>query len=419
MMKKIFTAILIALVFVTGASAMDFNDIAGLTQSGERVRLGIMKFTSKTYGVPDSMAAGISDFFARMLFKADDIMLVERERLDDIMNELRLGMSGLIDPKSAAQVGKLAGADYMLLGAITNLGYGSSGASLPGFGVPFLGGVGVNTQKVRADLDVRVVKVETGEIVHAEAASGEASKSDTGLSAYGVSLRNSEFGGIEGTAILHATAKLAPGIQKALTGRDTLTSILANELKKSGKKAAKTSNSNTTKNTSTRPKKKVKKEIEADEPQQNAENNAVAVEPSHESNTPEPENEIKVSEQPQISSNSSMVSAANFENHSTDPAKVIATYDLSSGEKNTLRVRHLNLRQYGKKKKAYDEFVKLYEEFNRDYLAAYKAGEVAGALRDYENAKFWYNKALEINPNYEPANNALDKLNKTPKKRKK
>ena len=417
-MKKIFTAILIALVFVTGTSAMDFNDIAGLTQSGERVRLGIMKFTSKTYGVPDSMAAGISDFFARMLFKADDIMLVERERLDDIASELRLGMSGLVDPKTAAKIGKLAGADYMLLGAITNLGYGSSGASLPGFGVPFLGGVGVNTQKVRADLDVRVVKVETGEIVHAEAASGEASKSDTGLSAYGVSLRNSEFGGIEGTAILHATAKLAPGIQKALTGHDTLTSILAAELKKAGKKAAKTSNSNTTKSTSTRPKKKAPKKIEA-EPEQDAENNALAIEPSHEADTPKPEDEIKISEQPQISSNSDVISAANFENYSTDPAKVIATYDLSSGEKNTLRIRHLNLRQYGKKKKAYDEFVKLYEEFNGDYLAAYKAGEVAGTLRDYENAKFWYSKALEINPNYEPANKALEKLNKTPKKRKK
>lgn len=213
-MKKIFTAFLILFIFVTGTSAMDFSDIAGLAQSGERVRLGIMNFTSKAYGVPDAMAAGISDFFARMLFKADGIMLVERERLDDIARELRLGMSGLVDPKTAAEVGKLAGADYMLLGAITNLGHGSSGATLPGFGVPFLGGVGVNTQKVRADLDIRVVKVETGEIVHAEAASGEASKSDTGLTAYGISLRDSEFGGIEGTAILNATAKLAPGIQK-------------------------------------------------------------------------------------------------------------------------------------------------------------------------------------------------------------
>ena len=102
-----------------------------------------------------------------------------------------------------------------------------------------------------------------------------------------------------------------------------------------------------------------------------------------------------------------------FENYSTDPGKVIPTYDLPSGQKNTLRIRHLNLRQYGKRKKAYEEFTKLYEEFNGDYLAAYKAGEVAQALRDNENAEFWYDKALEINPDYEPAQKAKEKLSKS------
>ena len=100
-----------------------------------------------------------------------------------------------------------------------------------------------------------------------------------------------------------------------------------------------------------------------------------------------------------------------YENYSTDPAKVIATYyNLSSGEKNTLRIHHLNLRQYGTSKKAYDEFTKLFEAYEGDYLAAYKAGEVAQALRDIDNARYWYGKALEINPDYEPAQKALRKL---------
>lgn len=207
---------------------------------------------------------------------------------------------------------------------------------------------------------------------------------------------------------------------------------MANELKKTGKKAATSSKSSTAKNTSTRPKKKAQKTIEP-EPELNnePENDKVATASVNETKAPEPEDKIKVSEQPDNSekpssqysaaqnSNSISNSTANFENHSTDPAKVIATYDLSSGEKNTLRIRHLSLRQYGKKKKAYDEFVKLYEEFNGDYLAAYKAGEVATALRDQENAKFWYNKALEVNPSYEPAANAIAKLNRTPTRRKK
>ena len=74
------------------------------------------------------------------------------------------------------------------------------------------------------------------------------------------------------------------------------------------------------------------------------------------------------------------------------------------------------MRQFGNKKKAFDEYVKLYESYEGDYLAAYKAGEVAQALRDNETAKIWYDKALEINPEYEPAQKAKARLEARPKK---
>ncbi|MBR1485985.1 MAG: hypothetical protein IJ597_01845, partial [Synergistaceae bacterium] len=224
-MKKIFAAILCVFIFSACACAMDL-DLSEITGPTERVRLGIMNFTSKTYGVPDSMAAGISDFFARLLFKADDIMLVERERIEDIARELRLGMSGLVDPKTAAQVGKLVGAEYMLLGSITNLGHAQSGGAIPILG---WGAISTNQEKVKADLDVRVVKVETGEIVCAESASGTASKSSTGLATSWFGIHDSGFSGIEGDAIFNATAQLAPKIQKALTGSNSLQKVLAEE----------------------------------------------------------------------------------------------------------------------------------------------------------------------------------------------
>ncbi|MBQ9420020.1 MAG: hypothetical protein IJU31_06580 [Synergistaceae bacterium] len=420
--KRIFAAaLLVVSVFAWGAYALDFSDLAAdmMDTPKERVRLGILSFTSKAYGVPDGMAAGISDFFARLLFKADDIMLVERERLDDVARELRLGMSGLVDPKSAAEIGKLAGADYMLLGSITNLGHGASGGYVP---LPFVS-LSVNQQKVKADLDVRVVKVETGEIVFAEGASGEASQSSTGLATQWFGVTDTEFSGIEGNAIFNATAKLAPAIQKALTGRDSLTTILQEEFKKALKGSKKTAkaDSKEKKTTSTKKRKAKKSEetpavVEPSNETPAAADTPAATEPEPE---PEPSNVSAASATPEPApapdpEPAPETDTGGFENHSTDPGKVIPTYNLSSGEKNTLRIRHLNLRQYGKKKKAYDEFVKLYEEYNGDYLAAYKAGEVAQALRDNENAAYWYEKALEVNPNYEPAQKAKDKLSSAP-----
>ena len=284
----------------------------------------------RVMNVPDGMAAGIGDFFASVLFKASNIKLVERERIDDIAAELRLGASGGFVP------------------------------------LPFVA-VSTTTQKAKAVLDVRVVKVETSEVVFAQSGSGEASASNTGLSTSWFGVTNSEFDGVEGNAIFNAVVRLAPEIQKALTGRDTLTEVLKAEFKQAMK--------------------------------------SVGV-----SSAPE---------QPEVKE------PAAFENKSTDPAKVIATYALSSGEKNTLRIKHLSINKQGKKQKAYDEFVKLVEEYGNDYLAAFKAGEVAQALGDKDNAELWYNKALEFKPNYEPAQKAKEKLSSAPapkkssKKRKK
>ncbi|MBR0248370.1 MAG: hypothetical protein IJQ70_05300, partial [Synergistaceae bacterium] len=216
--KKFAALIVIALCVIPTCSFA--ADELGL----ERVRLGIMRFDSKTYDVPDRMAAAITDIFGRVLFKSKGIMLVEREKLEDVMKELRLGMSGLVDEDTAAEVGKLAGCDYMLMGSITNLARASSGVAIPLFVVPV--SVGSKNQKVKATLDVRLVKVETGEVVFAETADGNASKSDTALSAYGVGVENSEFGGIEGTAVANAVMSLAPKIEKELTGTDTLSRIL-------------------------------------------------------------------------------------------------------------------------------------------------------------------------------------------------
>ena len=391
--KKFAALIVIALLAIPACSFA--ADELGL----ERVRLGIMRFDSKTYDVPDRMAAAITDIFGRVLFKSKGIMLVEREKLDEVMKELRLGMSGLVDEDTAAEVGKLAGCDYMLMGSITNLARASSGVAIPLFVVPV--SVGSKNQKVKATLDVRLVKVETGEIVFAETADGNASKSDTALSAYGVGVENSEFGGIEGTAVANAVMSLAPKVEKELTGTDTLSKILDADKKTKSKKAKskgksdksdeKVAGSSATVN---RPKKGSKKKAA------------------------EASDEVLVASAPQeskaeggtLSASSRQVNSAAFENDSTDFDTVISSYGLSKSDEDDLKAKHRKLAKMGNNAAAYREYSKLFDESGNDYFAAYKAGEVARILKKKSNAKMWYNKALEINPNYAPAKKALSKL---------
>src|SRR5687768_15808473 len=47
--------------------------------------------------------------------------VVERMRLQEIMDELKLAQSGKIDPATAAKIGKLLGARYMVMGGYFDL----------------------------------------------------------------------------------------------------------------------------------------------------------------------------------------------------------------------------------------------------------------------------------------------------------
>ena len=47
--------------------------------------------------------------------------MVERTRLDALIDEMHLGMTGVVDAGSAAKIGKLLGAQYMVLGSVTGL----------------------------------------------------------------------------------------------------------------------------------------------------------------------------------------------------------------------------------------------------------------------------------------------------------
>src|SRR5262249_26770113 len=52
----------------------------------------------------------------------DEIRVVERERLEDAIKELELGESRFADKSSFAKVGKMLGADYLLVGTIAKAG---------------------------------------------------------------------------------------------------------------------------------------------------------------------------------------------------------------------------------------------------------------------------------------------------------
>ena len=133
-------------------------------------RLAVLDFEDKSEerkANPDTIRTSM----VTALHKTDIFNLQERERLGDLKDELTLGQSGLMDASTAAKIGKLRGAQYVMMGAIT-LCYYSEKAS--GFIFPVLG-FETRAKTAYVVIDIRIVEVETGDIVYTESKIGEAS----------------------------------------------------------------------------------------------------------------------------------------------------------------------------------------------------------------------------------------------------
>jgi TolB-like protein len=101
-------------------------------------------------GKDDQMAVlkkGLAQMLISDLAGLDSIRLVERERLEAVLAELKLAQTAKIDPQTAARVGKLLGARYLVLGGYFDL-----------------------MGTLRAD--ARVVEVETGKVIESTGATG-------------------------------------------------------------------------------------------------------------------------------------------------------------------------------------------------------------------------------------------------------
>jgi curli biogenesis system outer membrane secretion channel CsgG len=156
---------------VTPAPAQNNNvPVFANNTSGTKPRLAVLAFEDKSEerkANPDTIRTSM----VTALHKTEIFNLQERERLDDLKDELTLGQSGLMDASTAAKIGKLRGAQYVMMGAIT-LCYYSEKAS--GFIFPVLG-FETRAKTAYVVIDIRIVDVETGDILYTESKTGEAS----------------------------------------------------------------------------------------------------------------------------------------------------------------------------------------------------------------------------------------------------
>jgi curli biogenesis system outer membrane secretion channel CsgG len=108
------------------------------------------------------------------------LRVIERERLAEIRGELNFQQSGEVDTATVQKIGKLLGVKYVMTGKITRFAYKEGGFGT-GWGVGALvgrvtgdgmagavaGSVNVKKASFTGRLDIRLIEVETGEVLGA------------------------------------------------------------------------------------------------------------------------------------------------------------------------------------------------------------------------------------------------------------
>lgn len=111
--------------------------------------LAVLYFENQGNPQLEPLKVGLAQMLITDLQGTPGVKVVERAELQAILDELELGHSGAVDPDTAAKVGKLLGAEYLLLGSYFEM---------------------MGTLR----MDARLVKVETGEILFAQGVNDQA-----------------------------------------------------------------------------------------------------------------------------------------------------------------------------------------------------------------------------------------------------
>jgi curli biogenesis system outer membrane secretion channel CsgG len=139
-----------------------------LATAAEKATIAVLPFeiAETLEGSFGSVESGVlTDTLARALVNTRKFTVVDRSRLERVRREQKFGASGLVAGSTAARVGRLLGADYLVVGSITDFSAEPPREMAYGSGW---------TRPVRISIELQVLDSSSGQVVAARRASATA-----------------------------------------------------------------------------------------------------------------------------------------------------------------------------------------------------------------------------------------------------
>jgi curli biogenesis system outer membrane secretion channel CsgG len=140
----------------------------------------VLTYVQAIFGNHLPVSQGIQAMMVKRIAQGGKFTVVERRKIENVMREQDFGASGRVARPTAAKIGKIRGADLILMGDVVI--FGRDDQVKRGAGGVMVGGVGVGGGGAKADykavvaMNYRIVDSESGEIIQTGEARGESKR---------------------------------------------------------------------------------------------------------------------------------------------------------------------------------------------------------------------------------------------------
>lgn len=165
---------MVSFIFISCATRevsrrMDEENLFASTETiGPKKRVAVADFRVEPVYGKRRLGNATADILVTLLQQSGRFIVVERERLANVVAEQELSLTGLVDTSTAVSIGNILGADAIIVGSVTKFGVNISSSDA------IIGDS--KTQIATAEVNVRLIDTGSGKIIMAKTGQGEASK---------------------------------------------------------------------------------------------------------------------------------------------------------------------------------------------------------------------------------------------------
>ena len=136
--------------------------VPSFTVGAGSVRIGSVDLSAEGEEFFRELGSGVADIFIAEAYESQQFRITERAEIDKILFEQDLAQSGRVNPSTAAAIGRIEGAELLVLGSVSEFGVQTTGGGGRVLGV--FGGA-AETVTARVGVDIRLVDTDTAEIM--------------------------------------------------------------------------------------------------------------------------------------------------------------------------------------------------------------------------------------------------------------